>query len=649
MTDYRVFSGYTEKIDEQRKTWYEQLAGKRLEWEDLAAARSTNEILGKMESVPLYQYLVNYLLYVWERGENHEIRYDQMISDLTDRVADAFKRNGMPEEKCAKAHVRDMLTTEWNREWDSFERAASSRIFELGLGLGLPADDVEQLLQKAVRRAGFNYYDSEELIVYCALKFCGKDHYRCARAMLRDYRQAVPMRGKQRPARFENTSEVRNQMLEMLEGSVEDGRLYSTDTYEPGTLNPALAAFFSWHKAALPEVRTAAVVFEKLLEEFIEAHRRDILDFKSTDRGSEEYAKTVLKVEYDAGRELELPAGTTFYALKGREKRRVGFVLENAVVLPGREDVEVEIPVKGTEPQIICLAKKTTPGYVGKLVEMLPEEQALKAGVMRAYTASTLKYTGNPGEKQLAKGTICAVCSLGTELPAGTLFTHDGFSYATDTECRAVASADISVRSEHPCRKGEKIAETGEIRYMDNPPEGILSVSNGKPVSRKEQTEKISKELFRDFLYVKDAERLGADERQIDRTLLGHWFTETEITSVRFSNIRKQADQKLKMDRAKMERSEVRRCDIITMAFLNFCADTDDDVEEYLIEAEPEAVYQDFLLYVNPLLRKCGMMPFYLQNPYEYLLAYLIQTDTPVDSLRNMWKIVNAGKEETDD
>ena len=29
--------------------------------------------------------------------------------------------------------------------------------------------------------------------------------------------------------------------------------------------------------------------------------------------------------------------------------------------------------------------------------------------------------------------------------------------------------------------------------------------------------------------------------------------------------------------------------------------------------------------------------------------AYLIQTDTPVDSLRNMWKIVNAGKEETDD
>lgn len=298
---------------------------------------------------------------------------------------------------------------------------------------------------------------------------------------------------------------------------------------------------------------------------------------------------------------------------------------------------------------MICLAKKTTPGYVGKMTEMIPEERALKAGVMRAYTSTTLKYTGNPGDKRPAKGTICAVCSPGTELPAGTLFTHDGFAYATETECRAAARADVPVRSEHPCRKGEKIAETGEIRYMDNPPEGILSVSNGKPVSRKEQTEKISKELFRDFLYVKDAERLGADERQIDRTLLGHWFTETEITSVRFSNIRKQADEKSKMTRAKMERPEVRRCDIITMAFLNFCADTDDEPDGYLIEADSEAVYQDFVRYVNQRLRKCGMMPFYLQNPYEYLLAYLIQTDTPVDSLRNMWKIVNAGKEETDD
>lgn len=136
-------------------------------------------------------------------------------------------------------------------------------------------------------------------------------------------------------------------------------------------------------------------------------------------------------------------------------------MLENAVVLPGREDVEVEIPVKGTEPQIICLAKKTTPGYVGKLVEMIPEERALKAGVMRAYTSSTLKYTGNPGEKQLAKGTICAVCSPGTVLPAGTLFTHEGFSYAADTECRAAVSADIPVRSEHPAAKGRRSRRPG--------------------------------------------------------------------------------------------------------------------------------------------------------------------------------------------
>ena len=65
--------------------------------------------------------------------------------------------------------------------------------------------------------------------------------------------------------------------------------------------------------------------------------------------------------------------------------------------------------------------------------------------------------------------------------------------------------------------------------------------------------------------------------------------------------------------------------------------------------SEPETVYQDFLRYVNPLLRQCGMMPFYLENPYERLLAYLMQTDTPVDSLRNMWKIVNARKGDEND
>ena len=104
------------------------------------------------------------------------------------------------------------------------------------------------------------------------------------------------------------------------------------------------------------------------------------------------------------------------------------------------------------------------------------------------------------------------------------------------------------------------------------------------------------------------------------------------------------------MERKKMQHSEVRRCDIITLVFLNFCMDEDfQPIEEQVMEENAEYVYQDFVLEVNKYLRKCGMMPFYLQNPYECLLAYLIQTDSPAESLRNMWKIVSARKEGVDD
>ena len=160
MSDSRVFSGYTETMEAERTKWYENLNNEQLEWEDLAAQKSTNNLLRKLKTVPIYRYLLNYLLYTWERredrGEKEDISESE-INELIMHVVRTFQENHMPEEKCTEAYVRRMLTTEWSREWDSFEKAASNRIFELGLGLGLPAEDVEELLQKAVKRAGFNY------------------------------------------------------------------------------------------------------------------------------------------------------------------------------------------------------------------------------------------------------------------------------------------------------------------------------------------------------------------------------------------------------------------------------------------------------------------------------------------------------------
>ena len=649
MTDDRVFSGYTKVIDEERESWYRELDGEKLEWEDLAASKSTNDLLGKLHFVPLYEYLTKYLLYVWEGRTEKGTDCGGITDELVNRVRETFRQNGMPEEKCSEAHIREMLTTEWNRTWDGFDRAAAGRIFELGLGLGLPAEDVEELLQKAVKRAGFNYYNPEELLVYCALRFSEKKHYRCYQALLRDYMKVIPEESGKQEIYNGSTADVRDRMEEILERRVGKTGLYSTEECEPGTMNQELERFFAWHKAAVPDSRTAAVVFTELMQQFIGDHAQDILAFKQADRSTEEYAETVLRVKYDARCEIVLPSGSVFYAVKGREKRKVYFVLEEDEVLPRRETVEVVIPVEGTEEYAVSLSKKATPGYAGKGEALRPDPAAVNAGVLGACTATTLKYIGRAGEMKRAEGDICAVCRPGTEIPEGTLFSIGAYTYRTLKRCRADASRDIPVHSVTPSREGKIIAETGEVQYMEHKPEGILAVSNRKPVRRKKTTDKITKELFRDFLYVKDAQRLDASERRIDGNLIGLWFTETEITSVRFSNIQKQAGGAKTLKRNMMENSEVRRCDIITLAFLNFCMDTDEQpVEEYVMEADPEAVYQDFVVYVNRYLRRCGMMPFYLQNPYECMLAYLIQTDTPVDSLRNMWKIANAGKESAD-
>ena len=84
-------------------------------------------------NVPLYRYLVNYLLSVWEGKDLEEIPFESAVRELTERVSKAFRANGMPEKKCSEVYVRSMLSTEWSRKWDSFEKKASSRIFELGL------------------------------------------------------------------------------------------------------------------------------------------------------------------------------------------------------------------------------------------------------------------------------------------------------------------------------------------------------------------------------------------------------------------------------------------------------------------------------------------------------------------------------------
>ena len=553
----RVKSGYTEAIDDKRKKWYEKLGEKKLEWEELAAEESTNKLLKKLAPVPFSRYLGKYLLDEWMGGEDTQIICDEDVKELIEHITKRFQENGMPEDRGRERWIRDMLTGKQSAGRGGYGKKTVRRFFELSLGLGLPVEDVDAFLQNALKRAGFNYYDPEEMLVWCALRFCRKNHFRCYQALLRDYEITEPEEAEREKVFFSNTVEIRDEVIRTLTEDEAEIWLYETEEFAPDTLNPKLKRFFAVHKAAVPPRRTASVVFMELLNKFVDNNKGELLEFKAVDRGTEEYAEAKLRIVYKAGREICLPKGTVFYAEKGKQKRKICFILKEDIVLPEKK----------------C-----------------------------------------DGESAAAEGT-----------------------------------EEITVRAKEPSREGERLADKGAVCHMEAKPDEIISISNPKPVSRRKIKDTISIELIRDFLYGSGAYEPGNTDN-INGGQIGQWFTETEITGKRFSDIQKQADSTSGAKRKDLLKSEARRSDIITLVFLNFCMDTDSrPVEEYVMEASSEAVYQDFVREVNNYLKKCAMMPFYLQNPYECLLAYLIQSDTPVDSLRNLWQIVKAGKDSTDD
>ena len=639
----RVYSGQTETIGDTRAGWYKGLKEKRLEWEDVVDDGSLNDVLSKLVQTPLNFYIVNYLSEIWKDELSDNMTYETRIEELVRKLKEQFETSGMPEEKCRYAYVKKMLTTEWSREWDSFEKAGTKRIFELAMGMQIPVEDVNMFLQKAVKRAGFNYYDPEELLAYCVIRFQKNYRFRCYRALQADYKKLKPVqaqRGTQKgeTVAFENTQAIRSALEHEFE-SIDS--IYENNVFEAASLNENLKSFLSIYKAAAPDKRTASVKFYEMLNELLSTHRKEFLSFKASARGREEYAHAVLEIEYDGNTGGTIGQDTTFYSVSKKDRGKASasaqyyFKPVKEEILPKMEWVEIIIPVRGIEAHEICEKKKETPGYVKKDVELQMENRASETKIRNIFTYQPIKYTGEPGKVTKAEGKLRIVCRPGTEIKEKERFICGEYVYEALKTVTARTTAEIEVQCTTPFENEKKVVDTGCICRIKKEIPYILSVTNPKPVRMKLPTETISRELLREFLYNSDPEGLNNEEEKVDARLLGKWFTDTEITSVRFSNIQT-PDRK----------NKVRRSDIITLAFLIFCMDTDSIQGDCLMEEDAESIYQDFLRYVNPILKECGMMPFYLENPYERLLAYLMQTDTPVDSLRNLWKIANFGKGE---
>ena len=208
-----------------------------MEWEEFLCKMSVDDLLQSLHVMPLYQYLINYLIlrYNYDKimPEAADIKFrkglfayidhqynggslpvkaqgdddllgdpkswERLLDELVLLMKTAFAENDFGEgDEDAKGaltkedlitdqQLKNMLTKEPNEKDKLIDIHKRDRIFRLALGLALPAEDVELLIQTALRRRGFNYYDRDEFLMYCVLKYEKHSPYRCYMALQRDY------------------------------------------------------------------------------------------------------------------------------------------------------------------------------------------------------------------------------------------------------------------------------------------------------------------------------------------------------------------------------------------------------------------------------------------------------------------------------
>ena len=130
--------------------------------------------------------------------------------------------------------------------------------------------------------------------------------------------------------------------------------------------------------------------------------------------------------------------------------------------------------------------------------------------------------------------------------------------------------------------------------------------------------------LFQEYLYGME---LCESDKKINRKLLGDWFQMSKIDDNTRSFFDKRSDER-------------KRAVILTLLFLKFVGEWE-NIEAY--DRDTLYMFREFEEEVDEILGQCGMQKFYMGNPYDALLAFLlVTTDTPIDTLRFLWAVVGG-------
>lgn len=130
-------------------------------FQDLSCEEIIYLLRDEMQQVPFGDYLKRYLYRQTDMQEPFRSVPDKTWQEM---IANAFEENSAP-------HSFEPTSTRWSvtvKSWLTAQRVRRSTVFLLGFGLGMPAEDVSEMLTKVLMEDDFRQDDPKEVVYrYC--------------------------------------------------------------------------------------------------------------------------------------------------------------------------------------------------------------------------------------------------------------------------------------------------------------------------------------------------------------------------------------------------------------------------------------------------------------------------------------------------
>lgn len=615
------------------------------------------------------------------QGETYKTASDE-LKLLTDMAYEDFQSNlgGLPAGKDTDQKKKRTWSRSQILSKITADHISTGELWILGFGLNMDCEDLSFFLKKALKREDFNLWNYQEFLLYLTFRYAQGNCFEFYEKLEEAFREADPIACDWSRTEGFSTTFIKNRADMMAEKIQENYFAFALN--DEGELPDTILHFLGEYKYLIEYTedytRTVQKESARLLTEFKARIKDDVSESKkilkedTPEIGRVSQGKVL--VYYDPEKGLDIPRGTVFYKKDiyakmgtvsyrdsengedslgktafygGADDIRIGFVAEKAVLIPPAEEAVrmVKIPVQCVKKTKKMRKTEKEYGYVPGNTEFSSNNPYLREIRNKSQFKTPIKSNGRKleeGELTCVAGTLYAQCTAGKKIPRGTEFhpVSEGFEQITFVSKEDV-TAEVYEEIWVYCQKPEYEATLNEIVDCSIPgwQSKFERIGNKKIGFNKKKAQDAAKggvlynylyPAFDEFYDLKD----GMDRKYLQK--LGMVLEGTQLSSTKLSQIESQ------------KADGISRNDILTLSFLEYMSEIEEDWKENCCESESEEDYRlrraGFIERTNSVLTKCGFYELYAPNPYDSLLICLLSSNEGIEAYRNLWGWYLANK-----